>query len=213
MSTYKVIEAPPGIKVFDTISHITGQQAVDLKKAGFDLAMLYAEVVSAGDLLALTAAGIMVGFIQEGLAAKTVPTADLGKTMGSFCSGRLRNLGVPQGVSISIDLEGDGRPPEAWLDFGNGSADAMEMLGDLPGLYIGEGCGLTSEQLYSFHGFPYWKGMSRVTDAAGNLAEPKCGWAMVQQYPDDLVIAGVRVDVSVLGKDYWNRTFNVITAP
>jgi hypothetical protein len=54
--------------------------------------------------------------------------------------------------------------------------------------------------------------MSRVVDRSGQLAEPSCGWVGIQQGPQDQVIAGVEVDVSLFGKDYEGRGLRVIVA-
>ena len=208
--SFRVIEPPSGGLVFDTISHISTVSAQALKKLGFSGAMLYAELVTPEDISNVTGAGLWLGFTQLGLKHDTEPTTELGKQMGSACSSRLRSLGVPQGVSVMVDLEGDGKPPQSWIDFGNASGLSIHLAGDKPGFYLGEGIGLTSQQLYTLFGWPYWKGMSRVADSTGNLAEPKCGYCMVQQYPDNLVFAGVQVDCSIVGKDYWDRSISVI---
>ena len=62
---------------------------------------------------------------------------------------------------------------------------------------------MTGLEVYNLPGFPYWKSMSRVP-------EPACGWAMIQIYPDNLVLGGLGVDVDIIGRDYKGRTIQVV---
>lgn len=214
--TFKIVStdaiSPQIALAFDRYGHVGAEEAKALKAFGFGLGWLYADVVTVDDILNVTSNGMALGFVLTGLGRNTVPTAEIGSNMGMGASRRLRGLGVPSGLSIPIDLEGEGRLVQDWIAFANGAADGIKSMGDKPGFYIGEGLGLTSDELFALRGLPYWKGMSRVEDAKKNLAEPKCGWAMVQQYPDDRIIGGIQVDVSVVGKDYWNRSFDVLVS-
>jgi hypothetical protein len=214
MTTFVVRDARPGTKACDTLSHVTLAQAQALRGDGFELLWLYASVVTAEDLAAATGAGLEVGFVLEGLATATEPTADLGSRMAHAAAGRLRSLGVPPGVTLFSDLEGAGRAPQAWIEFANAAADATSGLGDIPGAYIGAGTGLTSAEIYGLRTVRYWKGGSRVVDRNGQLAEPSCGWCVVQGFPIDYMhpASGLEIDLDVVWQDYAGRTAAVIAA-
>lgn len=211
--TFIVQEARVGLKACDTLSHLSLGQAKALRADGFEAIFLYPAIVTAADLDAATGAGLEVGFVMEGLATGTMPTADLGARMAKAAVARLASLGVPTGVTVFIDLEGDGRPHTAWIDFANAAGDALSGLGEIAGGYIGEGLGLTSLELFALRVHRYWKGASRVLDRNGVLAEPTCGWCVVQGFPTDTPHAsGLTIDVDVLWRDYASRSVTLIGA-
>jgi hypothetical protein len=211
--SYRIEEASPvGCLAFDSFSHVSREQAAGLERWGCKVAMLYAELATAEDLANCIGAGLAVTFILEGLAASTIPTEDLGARMARDAVARMRALGVPDGASYAIDLEGNGREPGAWVAFANGAADVLAGGGDLPVAYVGAGLGLSSGELYALRTPRYWRGMSRVVDREGELAEPSCGWCAVQQYPDNLAIGGAKVDVSVIGLDFKKRGLTAVVA-
>jgi hypothetical protein len=208
---YRVYEAVPGSKAFDTTSHITPEDARHLKAAGFDVALLYAEMLSAEDLVNCTAAGMGVAFTIEGLSETTTPSAELGARMARSAIDRVRSMGVPVGATYSADLEGDHRAWDEWIAFANAAAGVINAGADLSCGYIGEGMGLTSAELYALGVHRYWRGMSRVVDRSGFLAEPQCGWCMVQQYPT-VRVGSLEVDASLIGRDFRDRTITVVIA-
>jgi hypothetical protein len=66
-----------------------------------------------------------------------------------------------------------------------------------PGLYVGAGVPLTSDEL--FHEVPfrrYWRSFSQVPNVDVR------GYQMIQLFPGDVAVAGVRVDVDVVQSDY-----------
>jgi hypothetical protein len=208
---YVVKDAPIGAKAFDTVSRISPEQAQALRAAGFEVAFLYAEMLTAEDLAHCTDAGIAVVFTIEGLGTQTIPTSDLGTKMARSAVERMRAMGVPDGATYAVDLEGDGRDWDEWHAFADAAGSALNVGGDLSCAYVGEGIGLSSAELYGLRVHRYWRGMSRIVDRFGNLAEPACGWCAVQQYPT-IAVAGLEVDVDVIGRDYHGRTLTVVTA-
>jgi len=79
-----------------------------------------------------------------------------------------------------------------------------------PGLYVGANALLTSAELYALQVVRYWKGMSRLVDRNGNIAEPSCGWCLSQFYKT-VTLAGTQVDVDAIGYDYQDRLPMVVT--
>lgn len=208
----KTAESPYVVKAFDTLSHVGLPQAQALSKLGFSVALLYANTATLDDIENCAASGLGIAFILEGLAASTQPSNALGASNATGALNRLAWMGIPKGFSLMIDLEGNGHEAADWIAYATGASQAASAAGAKPGYYVGEGIGLTSAELYALPGFPYWKGLSRVVDRHGMLAEPVCGWAVVQSYPDDLIVGGTQVDVDIVGKDYRGRTLTVVTA-
>ncbi len=207
----KVVESPVGVLAFDTLSAVSLPQAQALKKFGFSVAMFYANTVTPESIQACTASGIAVGFTLIGLKDTTVPSAEIGTSNVSGALGRLRGMGVPPGHSLMLDLEGSGHLASDWIAYATAGSLASKALGSPPGAYIGYGLGLSSGEIYALPVFPYWKSISRIFDRNGLLAEPSCGYCMVQQYPDNLTIGGTQIDVDVIGRDYKGRTVMLVT--
>lgn len=210
---WKIIEAPIGTKGCDAYESVSQAQAKSLRADGFEAIGRYVENVTQQELEGLTAAGLGVWFIIQGLAAGTTPGAALGGQMVSAGLTRLHSFGVPTGVTVFGDLEGDGRAHSDWIAFGNGQADAISTFRDIPGGYIGEGIGLTSRELYALRFVRYWKSGSRVVDRFDELAEPACGWTAVQGIPFDIARHdGLQIDVDVLWRDYRGRGITLLVA-
>jgi hypothetical protein len=210
---WKIVEAPVGAKACDAYESVTAAQAKSLRADGFEAIGRYVEGVTQQELEWLTAAGLGVWFIIEGLASGTAPSAALGGQMVSAGLTHLHSLGVPSGVTVFGDLEGDGRASSDWIAFGNAEADAISTFKDIPGGYIGEGIGLTSRELYALRFVRYWKSGSRVVDRFDELAEPACGWAAIQGIPFDIARPdGLQIDVDALWRDYRGRAITLLVA-
>lgn len=206
----KAIESPVGAAAFDHYGHLSLPQTQALSRLGFRVALLYAGVVDANDLQFCFAAGLSVGFIMQGLAASTQPTNALGVTVAQNAIVSLTALGVPPGPHLVQDLEGGTHYPADWIAFSDAASLASESAGWKPAVYVGDSLGLTSAQLFSLRAQLYWKSMSRVVDSSGQIAEPQCGWAMVQMFPGNLVVGGTQIDVDIIGRDYQQRTLWVV---
>lgn len=209
-----LITAAPGIRAFDCYGPVTAPQAKALFADGFRAAGLYCAVVTAETLAACLGAGLGVHWILEGLSGSTVPTAALGEGQARTSIARVRALGSLAGATVSSDLEGTGRTPDAWTAYADGAANATSQLGDLPAAYIGGGIGLTSAELYALAAVRYGKGASKVLDRYGAYAEPACGWSWVQGNPVNWKHpgSGLTIDVGVLWPDYRGRSFTLLTA-
>lgn len=209
--SFVVRDASVFTKCCDTFSHVSLAQAVGLADDGFKAIGLYTHLVDLEDLKNCTSAGLGVFFYIEGLAAGERPTVAIAQTQAGFSVQRLLGLGVPQGVSLSSDLEGAGRFPNDWIVYANTIADVTNFAKHVPTSYIGAGVGLTSAELFSLHCRRYIKGASRVVDRKGELAEPDCGWASWQIFPIDVKhSSGLTIDGGIIGRDYSDRTIPLL---
>lgn len=150
---------------------------------------------------------VRLGFVlQAGLAFMPVTLAD--HFDGSRAADQLIALGLPQGVTVPLDLEG----PSTLKDVQATMAAVHKWCSDLatkrprdiPGLYVGVPQPCTSIELYSLPPRFYWKGMGSIRDRFNNLSEPTCGWAATQVY-DSQTLAGALVDYDMIGRDFRGR--------
>jgi hypothetical protein len=184
-----------GARGTDSVTLLGPTSAAALKGLGFDFAIQYLGTVNAG---------VVQAILDAGLAFMPVTYAD--RFNGQQAAEQCAALGLPAGVTVWLDLEGigPGLTPEAVIAQVNAWAKAISDGGYMPGLYVGAGDKLTSQELYALSVVRYWKGQSRLLDRNGALSEPSCGWCMTQLYPH-VGRGGVDVDIDVIGSDYRNR--------
>lgn len=202
---------PPAL-VVDSVHLFTPAEAQGLRTAGVKGVAQY--------LGSLTRAGAQ-GIVDAGLGLFPVTYAD--HWDGPRAVAELQALAFPQGLTAFLDVEGVVSSSAALIASINQWATAILAAGYVPGLYVGAGALLTSAELYALKVERYWKGISRVEDRNGALAEPLCGWAMIQRFPGDQVfkssddvppvLYGLEVDVSVVGTDYRGRELAWAVAP
>jgi hypothetical protein len=187
----------PGERGFDTIEIISAAAAKALAASGFSFAVRYAETITRGELEALTGAGL--GVMLAGYARVRDWSADTGRADGARVASKALAAGFPVAATLWCDQEG-GVPDQptavayatAWWRgaTGAGSED--------PGLYVGDGAGFDSGlALHTLIPFRrYWRSMSQVPNVAGR------GYQVLQLYPPDQMVAGVRVDLDIIQSDY-----------
>ena len=193
---------PARIVGFDTIAKLTGPTAQGLVSAGLSFAGRYVALgmpgpgdLDASELEEITDAGLGVMAIQyarirgwsaeSGRAAARPPPATRSAWAYRPRDGR-------------CDLEGRISGAEAAISYlASWHAAATEAGLSEPGLYVGAGVPLTSDQL--FHDLPfrrYWRSLSQVPNVDVR------GYQLLQLFPDDVTVAGVRVDLDVVQSDY-----------
>lgn len=128
---------------------------------------------------------------------------------GGKAVAQVEALGLPQGVTVWLDLEGEAamNPTDDQLIAKvNAWASAVDSAGYEPGLYVGSPQPFSSDELWSLKVRRYWNALSSERDREGRLAEPRCGWAMYQMYPSVAWRGtGILVDVDVISADYLKR--------
>lgn len=200
--------AEPYLLGFDCLAPVTRAMILDVRSYGFQWVGRYLEVLTVAERDLIFGAGLAIAPLTEA-TVKEVLTRTTGTARGVQTRDRASSLGMPAGVSIAIDFESPmaGGDVAAHVD-----AMAVEIRGGSYGaaLYIGSPQPLTSAALFSLLPAPYWRGAGRIVDAAGELAEPECGWAAIQLSPlERAELAGVKVDVDVTQTDYRGRTLTM----
>jgi hypothetical protein len=193
-----------GARGFDTIATIDATHAASLRAWGMQFAVRYLGSLTTEEVDVLLAAELAVMPVTYGVRHGTVLDASLGTNFGFSSLHHAQVAGLPQGVTVWLDLESCTGTAADVIEFVSSWTSPIIQGGYMPGLYVGAGALLSSAELYALPVVRYWQSLSKETDARGNLAEPNCGWTMIQLY-NSIVAGGVLVDVDVVQKDYRNR--------
>lgn len=204
----RVVDLNPGATVFDSLQFSQGgTPAYALALSRFAKAVaLYLGVATKKQAQAVLDAGM--GILPVTLASEY-------KDGGTDEVAQLRNLGIPQGVTVFADMEGlstFNAKPQTVMDALDAWAKTITDAGYTAGLYVGVPQPLTSRELYMRPLIKrYWRGQGSIRDRYNGLAEPDCGWCMTQAYPSQTV-AGVLVDFNQVTQDYRGRVPSVVVA-
>jgi hypothetical protein len=182
---------------FDTIAVLNDANASDLAAAGFAFAVRYVENFTTAEFERLTNAGL--GVMLTGFARTHGWSAETGTEDGQRLAVSALALGFPPDATLWNDQE-DGVPSELiasayatawWL------AAAREGVRD-PGLYVGAGSGFEDPNVLhkSVPFRHYWRSFSDVPNVAVR------GYQMIQLFPPNDLVAGVRIDGNVVQSDY-----------
>jgi hypothetical protein len=126
-------------------------------------------------------------------------SADTGRADGARVASKALAAGFPTAATLWCDQEA-GVPDQptavacatAWWQGATGAG------AEDPGLYVGDGCGFENGAALHTH-IPfrrYWRSMSQVPNVAGR------GYQVLQLYPPNEVVAGVRIDQDIIQSDY-----------
>ena len=203
--------APPGAPGFDADTVLTAQTAAAFAANGFAFAIRYlsrstpeaAGDLSATETAAILGAGLALMAVQHVAPQGWVPSLSLGRANGTAAAANAKQVGLPPGMCLWLDLEGvaASTPATAVIAYCNRWFRAVSDAGYLPGLYVGASCGLTSEQLgRDLTCRYYWQSGSTVPDVAG------AGYCMVQTISTGFDIAGVAYDRDMVQADARGAT-------
>ena len=190
----RVALARVGARGVDTDTPIDAAHASALHAAGVDFVVSYLGLVTPTMLGAIVGAGL--GFMPV-TYADAFDGADTCAALGA--------LAIPRGTTVWLDVEGIATlDPQLVKSRINAWAESVEHVGMVPGLYVGEGCPLTSLELYRLAVVRYWRAPSLLLDRNGQPAEPACGWCMHQLFPS-LMVGGIWSDFDFIGEDDRGR--------
>jgi hypothetical protein len=200
--------AKPFSRGIDTVQVLTKETARATKSAGFDFVVRYLGSLSAIELKTILDAGLAVQVVTYARAYN-----------GGSALRELRELAIPQGATVWLDLEGETSAPADLIAKINGWASQIAGAGYEPGLYVGAGCVLTSEELYQLHVVRYWDSCSHELDRFGKMAAPACDYCQIQLRPYNCgrdgvpaAVQGLVVDVNVVQKDSRGRLPSCVVA-
>lgn len=148
---------PPGTRGFDCNVRLAPQQASAFYDAGYRFAVRYvrrAEVnnhdLTTGEVLGILGAGLGLMVVQHVAKPGWMPSASLGAQYGVTAGLEARAVGIPRGVTLWCDLEEVDSAADASSVIGycNSWSSAVQAAGYSSGLYVGDGCGLSAQDLY-----------------------------------------------------------------
>lgn len=196
--------APPFLLGFDCYAPVTDAMLQEATARGFKWVGRYLDNLAGDELARIHSYGFGVLPYLVAMTKEPLSVAN-GRARGRQACARAADLGMPAAVHVGADLES----PMAGSDIpGHVNALAGELLaGHLASaLYVGVPQPCSSKVLFGLRPNRYIKGGGRIADAAGELAEPACGWAALQLEPLEAVtLAGSKVDVEVTKFDYMGR--------
>lgn len=185
----------------DTVVKLSAVDCAALRSEGMRFAIRYLGSIDAHELATI---------LGSGLAFMPVTYAKAYNGMSAV--GHLRSLGIPEGATVWLDLEGETDLPSAIVAKVNAWAGQVIAGGYEAGLYVGAGCVLTSEELYGLRVTRYWDSCSRELDRNGKATAPKCDFCVTQLRPFNTLVGGVTVDVDVVQRDVLGRLPMWVTA-
>lgn len=196
--------APLFARGFDCLQPLTSMTIRRAAASGFGgFAARYLETLTASERDAIFAAGVPLMLLTEARIGEAL-SVETGRDAGEVTVDRARALGCPASVHITIDLES----PEPGSDVAghvNAFADELRSAGFGAMLYVGQPQPLTGQELFDLAPTRYWKAAGRIVDARGELAEPTCGWCVLQASPLDQDLFGQPVDVDFVQADSEGR--------
>lgn len=188
----------------DSVQAVDAAHALALKAWGLDFVIRYLGSVTSAEIDGILAAGLKMMPVTFGMKHGTALTMALGASYGATTVRQAQAAGIPKGVTVWLDLEDCTGSPEDIAAFVNAWYAPVDAAGYIGGLYVGPGAKLSSAQLYALHVVRYWQSNARETDTKEQIAEPSCGWCMIQLFPS-VHVAGVWVDGNTIQRDYRQR--------
>jgi hypothetical protein len=197
----KVVDAPLFALGVDSVQDPSDKL---LANSRFSVVTGYQGSVTPAKLARILAAGKLFSPVTYG--GWRPNTLDPAHTIAS-----LHALSIPAQVTVWLDLEAQPGPSSDIIAAVNRWGGSVKAAGYIPGLYVGAGQQLTTQELQALAVYRYWQGCSRLQDRNGNIAEPTSGFCGRQLYPNDQVIDGTDVDVDVYHQDFRGRVATVVT--
>lgn len=185
-------------KLADRLAPVSHDLAIALKSEGIGAVGRYLETLTVAERDGLFAAGLGI------LPLSQAPVAQLsdafGRTRAASLLQHAETLGVPPGVHLMIDLEGQKGNHADVTAYDRALSSELARPGYVPMAYVGAGQLLTATELFALPDVHlYWRGGSL------GMPEPSCGFALWQIPPLEQTVAGAIVDVNITGADLRGR--------
>jgi len=164
-----------GVRGVDCNRPLSGSDATAFLAKGFQFAVRYvrrtqqhAYDLTASETADILSAGMGLMVVQHVAPPGWLPTGDDGALYGNTAARESITAGLRLGSTVWCDLEGveHGTPAGDVVEFCNEWHDAVAALGFSPGLYVGDSCVLSPNELYSLLRFEsYWSAYNLNSDA------------------------------------------------
>jgi hypothetical protein len=195
--------APSGARGVDTILTFGPSRAKAIKDAGFDFVIRYLGTLTMLERNVLLNAGLALLAVTYSRRAGWQPNTAVGDSDGQHAVQNARMAGLPEGMSLFLDVEGPHGKGADVIGYVNAWATRVIAGGYRAGIYVGYGIPLTDQQMYySLKVTGYWDSCSK------NVGVAVRGFQMVQEYPGNQKIAALQVDVNRIQADLLGCTPN-----
>lgn len=169
----------------DTLATLTPPDFARLAASGIAWRAGYIDHVTPAELTAQLAAGILFSPVTYALELDPLHTVE-----------RLAALGIPDGVTVWLDIEGTGLVAATLIAKINAWAKAVQVAGRQAGLYVGAGIPLDKNQLYAL-------AVTRYGHSGSNVPEvDRRGYCWRQLRPLGVIDAGIVLDAGIVEPDY-----------
>jgi hypothetical protein len=190
-----------GFDCLEPVSSQTIRRAVASGFGGF--VVRYLETLTIPERDDLFAAGVPILLATEARVGEPLSAAT-GHESGAISVQRAQALRAPSSVHVMIDLERPAAGSNVPAHVNTFSAE-LSAASFGPLLYVGQPQPCTSSELFHMAPSRYWKAAGRIVDDRGELAEPSCGWCIVQCSPLEQDLFGQVVDVDFIQADNEGR--------
>ena len=197
--------APDGAKGFDVNLTLTTATAKAFHDAGYRFVVRYvgrrqmaSHDLSSAEAKTILDAGLALMVVQHVENPGWHPTAALGDEYGTNAAAFSKQIGVPAGVNVWLDLEcvADGTAASDVIGYCNTWYDRVAAAGYVPGVYVGYEPGLTGQQLYSKLKFQhYWAAYNVDVSIPGrgwqlkqSVGKGSVGGITTESYDDDVAV-------------------------
>lgn len=181
----------------DTVMPLDAAACRFLVRDGFHFAVRYLSKLTPEELRTVLCSGLALMPVTTSRKAGWSPSGELGERDGDSALLYLQALQIPDGVTVWLDLEGCAGPAQSTIDWVNAWSLVVRSAGYEPGLYVGAGAGLDSDQSWRLpYVTRYWRSCSMVQEPI------KRGWCMQQLRPWNRKLGPLIVDVDVIEDDY-----------
>lgn len=215
-------QLPTGTKGFDCNVVLTAATARAFAVRGYRFAVRYVPRVkrhaydlTRSEVSAIMRAGLSLMVVQHVALPGWKPDGPLGRRYGETAALEADDVGYTVGATLWCDLEEVSREAtrREVIEYGNAWYDAVHDAGYEPGLYVGYGAGLGSQDLFHALKFRrYW--------AAYNLNRdryPAVRGVQMRQFAatsaDRVPGVSFEFDVNLIGKDAMNSSPKLMLAP
>lgn len=161
--------------------------------------------LSVTEAAAILENGLALMAVQHVMLSEWSPTKTLGVSNGTNAANNALSIGLPNNVTVWLDLEGINSNSSAAdvIEYCNSWFSAVTSAGYLPGLYVGANCILNSNELYyDLNVSRYWKSGSNTPTVAVR------GFCVVQTINNSFVHDGISYDKDIIQTDNNGNTPN-----
>jgi hypothetical protein len=205
----KVVDIPLGSLGADMLTPLTPQVAFALSsfilpgtRSRLTYVMRYLENLTPSELAGILSTGLGVTLVGESPPNGWIPTAIRGSSDGLREVTKARALSIPNGITITCDLEGMGGTSQDTIDYSRAWCDIVQHAQDIAACYVGSGVPLTPTQLFQLPFTRYIHSLSNVQQVA------VVDYCVVQLFPTTnlgLPTGALPVDLQVVQQDKRGR--------